>query len=54
MKLKINEDGKVFLDDKEIDFVLGVNIEKINPMEGMEVTIRVHVTEADVRWRVTE
>lgn len=44
MKLTINKDGAVLLDDKEIDRVTRVDIKNIDPLEGMDVAIHVHVT----------
>lgn len=32
----------------------GVDIKNIDPLEGMDVAIHVHVTEADVQWEVKE
>lgn len=54
MKLTINKDGAVFLDDKELDRVTRVDIKNIAPLEGMDVAIHVHVTEAEVQWKVKE
>ena len=49
MKLTVNKDG-VFLDDQKIRWVTRIDLQNINPDDGMEAVLHVLVTEAEVAW----
>lgn len=53
VKLTVNKDG-VFLDDQQIRWVTRIDLQNIDPDDGMEAVLHVLVTEAEVDWKVRE
>lgn len=53
MKLIVNKDG-VFLDDQQIRWVTRIDLQNIDPDDGMEAVLHVLVTEAEIDWKVRE
>lgn len=53
VKLIVNKDG-VFLDDQQIRWVTRIDLQNIDPDDGMEAVLHVLVTEAEIDWKVRE
>ena len=53
LKLTVNKDG-VFLDDQKIRWVTRIDLQNIDPDDGMEAVLHVLITEAEVYWKVRE
>lgn len=53
VKLTVNKDG-VFLDDQQIRWVTRIDLQNIDPDDGMEAVLHVLVTEAEIDWKVRE
>lgn len=51
-KLKITPEGEVLLNGIEVKWCRGLDIKNIDPVNGMEVALRICVDEVDANYKV--